>query len=133
MTLEIGISTPDSLAATRIRDARSAATESGRLAMKIRATLRGLGGIARPSSRSCALGVSSGLLALVATAGVAVAATSSENSETLQEVVVTGSRIATPELETFAPTMVVTSAAIENTGTIDMSTTLRDLPSVGTS
>ncbi len=62
----------------------------------------------------------------------AIAATTGADA-TLEEVVVTGSRIATPELQTFAPTVIVNSAAIENTGTINISTTLRDLPSVGTS
>jgi iron complex outermembrane receptor protein len=91
-------------------------SESGQLAEKVRAVLR----------------VSLGLLAVTTSAGVAVAAAAG-SAETLEEVVVTGSRIATPELQTFAPTLVVSSAAIENTGTINIATTLRDLPSVGTS
>src|ERR1700676_1816175 len=93
-------------------------SESGQLAEKIRAVLRG---------------VSLGLLAATTSAGVAVAAAASRDKpQILQEVVVTGSRIATPELETFAPTLVITSAALENTGTINVATSLRDLPSVGT-
>src|SRR5580692_7504463 len=74
-----------------------------------------------------------GLLAVTTSAGVAAAAAAATGTESLEEVVVTGSRIATPELQTFAPTLVLTSAAIENTGTINVATTLRDLPSVGTS
>ncbi len=66
-------------------------------------------------------------------AAAAAAAAAAGGTEALEEVVVTGSRIATPELETFAPTMVLTSAAIENTGTVNIATSLRELPSVGTS
>jgi iron complex outermembrane receptor protein len=80
--------------------------------------------------------LSFGLFAAAASAsGVAsaAAAAAAGGTEALEEVVVTGSRIATPELETFAPTMVVTSAAIENTGTVNIATSLRELPSVGTS
>src|SRR5271155_4880866 len=77
-----------------------------------------------------------GLLAVTTSAGVAAAAAAAAaatGTEALEEVVVTGARIATPELQTFAPTLVLTSAAIENTGTINIASTLRDLPSVGTS
>src|ERR1700722_2036718 len=76
------------------------------------------------------LALSVGLLAVATSAGAAGAPAS---SGTLEEVVVTGSRLATPELETYAPTLVLSRAAIENTGTINIATTLRDLPSVGTS
>jgi outer membrane cobalamin receptor len=55
------------------------------------------------------------------------------DAEAIDEIVVTGSRIATPELETFSPTTVITSAALENTGTINVADSLRTLPSVGSS
>lgn len=76
-------------------------------------------------------------LALAMTVNAAVMgsgyAADATDTEALQEVVVTGSRIATPELESFAPTTVLTSASIENVGTINVADVLRDLPSVGTS
>jgi iron complex outermembrane recepter protein len=50
-----------------------------------------------------------------------------------QTVVITGSRIATPELQSMAPVTVVTSQAIESSGQLNISDFLRDLPSVGTS
>jgi outer membrane receptor protein involved in Fe transport len=72
-------------------------------------------------------------LAIVTNAALIGVGNAATETEALQEIVVTGSRIATPELETFAPTMVLSSAAIENTGTINVADSLRDLPSVGTS
>ncbi|HWX26585.1 MAG TPA: TonB-dependent receptor plug domain-containing protein, partial [Steroidobacteraceae bacterium] len=53
--------------------------------------------------------------------------------EPLQEIVVTGSRIATPELASMTPVMVVSNQAIEASGALNISDFLRDLPSVGTS
>jgi len=50
-----------------------------------------------------------------------------------QTVVITGSRIATPELQSMAPVTVVTTQAIESSGQLNISDFLRDLPSVGTS
>jgi len=50
-----------------------------------------------------------------------------------QTVVVTGSRIATQELQTMTPVTVVTNQAIEASGSLNISEFLRDLPSVGTS
>src|SRR4029077_2485000 len=55
-----------------------------------------------------------------------------EASVQLQEVVVTGSRIAQPELKSVAPIEVVSSDSIESTGTINIADALRDLPVVGT-
>ncbi|HWJ35427.1 MAG TPA: TonB-dependent receptor [Steroidobacteraceae bacterium] len=69
--------------------------------------------------------------AILGQGGAALAA--AEPSQALEEVVVTGSRIATTELDSFVPITVVNSAAIEATGTINIATSLRDLPSVGTS
>jgi iron complex outermembrane receptor protein len=58
---------------------------------------------------------------------------SAESSQTLAEVVVTGSRIATPELESMTPVTVLSNQAIEASGALNISDFLRDLPSVGTS
>jgi iron complex outermembrane receptor protein len=57
----------------------------------------------------------------------------SATAEPLQEIVVTGSRIATPELASMTPVMVLSNQAIEASGTLNISDFLRDLPSVGTS
>jgi iron complex outermembrane receptor protein len=51
----------------------------------------------------------------------------------VQTVIVTGSRIATPELQSIAPVTVVTNQAIESSGVLNIAEFLRDLPSVGTS
>jgi iron complex outermembrane receptor protein len=88
-------------------------------------------GILTPDLHGVVLSV--GLLAIAANAGVAVAAGSSDSSETLQEVVVTGSRIATPELESMTPVTVLSNQAIEASGKLNISDFLRELPSVGTS
>lgn len=55
-----------------------------------------------------------------------------EPAAQLQEVVVTGSRIAQTELKTVAPIQVINSDSIESTGTINIADKLRDLPAVGT-
>lgn len=60
-----------------------------------------------------------------------VPATTAEAEELT--VVVTGSRIATPELQTMTPVTVVTNQAIQSSGQLNISDFLRDLPSVGTS
>ncbi|HEV7613007.1 MAG TPA: TonB-dependent receptor [Steroidobacteraceae bacterium] len=65
--------------------------------------------------------------------GLSTAGISAEETESLKEVVVTGSRIATPELESMTPITVLTNQAIEASGTLNISDFLRDLPSVGTS
>ena len=54
-------------------------------------------------------------------------------AEPLQEIVVTGSRIATPELASMTPVMVLSNQSIEASGVLNISDFLRDLPSVGTS
>jgi outer membrane cobalamin receptor len=115
MTLQSGTPTPGLLAARSNRDLTGSAAEPGQLANRIGIVL------------------SVGLLAIAANAGVAVAAGSSESSETLQEVVVTGSRIATPELESMTPVTLLSNQAIEASGALNISDFLRDLPSVGTS
>src|SRR5882762_9172149 len=56
-----------------------------------------------------------------------------EATESLKEVVVTGSRIATPELEPMTPVSVLSNQAIEASGALNISDFLRELPSVGTS
>lgn len=48
------------------------------------------------------------------------------------EVVVTGSRIAQPQLASTTPVEVVNSASLENIGTINVASALKDLPAVGT-
>ncbi|TLY61456.1 MAG: TonB-dependent receptor [Gammaproteobacteria bacterium] len=52
---------------------------------------------------------------------------------TLQTVVVTGSRIATPELESPVPVTILSEQMIQNNGAPNVSDILRELPSVGTS
>jgi iron complex outermembrane receptor protein len=54
-------------------------------------------------------------------------------AEPLLEIVVTGSRIATPELASMTPVIVLSNQAIEASGVLNISDFLRDLPSVGTS
>lgn len=65
-----------------------------------------------------------------ASTGIAVAA---DTAQPLEEVVITGSRIAIPELDAMTPVTVLTSKAIEASGVINVSDFLRQLPSVGTS
>jgi iron complex outermembrane recepter protein len=75
-------------------------------------------------------------IAVVANAAIFTvghAAPAADATESLQEVVVTGSRIATPALESMTPVMVVTNQAIEASGSLNVAQFLRDLPSVGTS
>src|SRR3979411_2671528 len=75
-------------------------------------------------------------IAVVANAAifsVGHAAPAADATESLQEVVVTGSRIATPALESMTPVTVVTNQAIEASGSLNVAQFLRDLPSVGTS
>ena len=94
----------------------------------------------RSSSRARSRALTAGMLATGATAAFfglgngALAATSSSSDTTvLEEVVVTGSRIATPELESMTPVTIVNTQAIEASGALNISEYLRDLPSVGTS
>ncbi len=73
-------------------------------------------------------------LAVSAALQPALAADNADAPEaSVQTVVVTGSRIATHELETMTPVTVVTNQAIEASGSLNISEYLRDLPSVGTS
>jgi len=51
----------------------------------------------------------------------------------VQTVVVTGSRIATPELESPVPVTILSEQMIQNNGSANVSDVLRQLPSVGTS
>ena len=67
-----------------------------------------------------------------APAAAAPEASAQEAAVQLQEVVVTGSRIAQPELKSVAPIEVVSSASIESAGTINIADVMRDLPAVGT-
>jgi iron complex outermembrane receptor protein len=75
-------------------------------------------------------------IAVVANAAIFTvghAAPAADATESLQEVVVTGSRIASPALESMTPVTVVTNQAIEASGSLNVAQFLRDLPSVGTS
>jgi iron complex outermembrane recepter protein len=73
------------------------------------------------------------LLVGLTSADLVKAQVAASANDTLTEIIVTGSRVSTPELESFIPVTVLSGAAIENTGTINVATALRDLPSVGTS
>ncbi len=74
---------------------------------------------------ACAIATCFSLNALAQNAAVSDAA--------LQEIVVTGSRIASTDLQAYQPVEVVTTEAIESSGTTNIATLLRDLPAVGTS
>jgi iron complex outermembrane recepter protein len=60
----------------------------------------------------------------------AATATTSDTSTTLEEVVVTGSRIATPGLDTISPITVVTAGEIANSGVTRIEDILNSLPQV---
>ncbi len=78
--------------------------------------------------------ISSAVMAAVALAFAGgVYAADGDSSDNLQEVVVTGSRIATTQMAAYQPVTVLTSDAIESVGTTNIATTLRDLPEFGTS
>jgi iron complex outermembrane recepter protein len=70
------------------------------------------------------------LLALPALAQQKLAAT---DDKTLEEVVVTGSRIARPELESTTPITIVGAPEIEASGSLNIADVLRNLPQVGIS
>lgn len=81
-----------------------------------------------------------GTLFLASTAGWMLGTCSIEAAENVgradaevETIVVTGSRISTPELQSMTPVTVVTNQAIESSGALNISDFLRDLPSVGTS
>ena len=58
-------------------------------------------------------------------------ATTPAKEESLQEVVITGSRIARPDLDRLQPTTVVNSATFEQRGYSDVGQALQELPSFG--
>ena len=58
------------------------------------------------------------------------AKTTSETAPELQEVVVTGSRIATPNLDSISPVTAVTSEEIKQTGVIRIEDLINSLPQV---
>jgi outer membrane receptor protein involved in Fe transport len=74
-----------------------------------------------------------GFVAGAAIVGLSNAGLAAEETESLKELVVTGSRIATPELESMTPVTVLSNQAIEASGALNISDFLRELPSVGTS
>jgi iron complex outermembrane receptor protein len=65
-----------------------------------------------------------------AQATAAAAATPADTSASLQEVVVTGSRIAAPNLESISPVTAVTSEEIKTTGVVRIEDLLNSLPQV---
>jgi outer membrane receptor protein involved in Fe transport len=85
--------------------------------------------IARAVKRALLLSLAS---AAGATAPQAFAADAAPDDSS-QTIVVTGSRIATPELESPVPVTIVSDQAIQSSGQVNISDVLRELPSVGTS
>ncbi len=74
--------------------------------------------------------------ALIASTLLAVCAQAQEkpkvvSDESLKEIVVTGSRIARPDLDRLQPTLVVTSDSIDERGYTDIGQALQDLPAFG--
>jgi len=59
--------------------------------------------------------------------------TSDQNEASLQEIVVTGSRIARPELQSTTPIQIIDAGDIAASGHINTGDVLRDLPAVGVS
>jgi outer membrane receptor protein involved in Fe transport len=80
--------------------------------------------------RSIRLALAASALAAAAPAAYAQAA---GGSVTLEEVVITGSRIGRPELESTTPITIVSAAAIEATGSLNAADVLRTLPAIGVS
>src|SRR5262249_40072989 len=78
------------------------------------------------------------LLSIASAAGAAVetptalAQEASDEAATSQ-IVITGSRIATPELESPVPITILNSQTIQEEGSTNVSNLIRKLPSVGTS
>lgn len=88
--------------------------------------------------RTCVRFASSPLIALAVAAvcsGVALAqeqtAATTREQEKLQEVVITGSRIARPDLDRLQPTTVVNSESFEKRGYSDVGQALEELPAFG--
>src|ERR1700722_6988 len=86
------------------------------------------------TSRRAAQGA---LLAAPCLLGLSVAANAQDktkpaaSSEELQEVVVTGSRIARPDLDRLEPTMITTAAAFDERGYLDVGQALSENPAFG--
>ena len=76
--------------------------------------------------------VAATLLVLVV-AQAAFAADNAADSGTVAEIVVTGSRIARPELESSTPITIVSAPEIESSGYLNAADVLRNLPQVGIS
>jgi iron complex outermembrane recepter protein len=72
-------------------------------------------------------------LALAAGVNAQEKSKQSNEEEHLQEVVVTGSRIARPDLDRLQPTMVVTADSIDQRGYTDIGQALSDMPAFGVS
>src|SRR5215475_10672798 len=72
-----------------------------------------------------------GLLAILFTASAALAQEqqhAAASPEPLEEIIVTGSRIAAPNLKSSSPIQVVTAAEIKVTGKTDISDIINQLP-----
>ncbi len=69
----------------------------------------------------------------VAVAGAAEAQTAAEQPSQVSEIVVTGSRIARPNLDAPTPVSVVDAKAIANTGDANIGNIIRQLPAAGVS
>src|ERR1700722_600115 len=79
----------------------------------------------------------SAMLAAPCLLGISIAANAQDkpkpaaSSEELQEVVVTGSRIARPDLDRLEPTMITTAAAFDERGYLDVGQALSENPAFG--
>src|SRR5256885_11525964 len=89
---------------------------------------------ARPASR----GLSRDLVAVGSVVAWAICAQAQEkprestkSDEKLQEVVITGSRIARPDLDRLEPTTVVTGELFDQRGYTDVGQALQELPAFG--
>ena len=77
------------------------------------------------------------LLAAPCLLGISIAANAQDKPkpaaapEELQEVVVTGSRIARPDLDRLEPTMITTAAAFDERGYLDVGQALSENPAFG--
>jgi len=90
-------------------------------------------------NRNCFLGKWNKLCIVVAVSTLALPALAQQklaantDEKTLEEVVVTGSRIARPELESTTPITIVGAPEIEASGNLNIADVLRNLPQVGIS
>jgi iron complex outermembrane receptor protein len=86
--------------------------------------------IARARNAASAARVLGTLCAAICTAALAQTPTAAPNPSDIQEVVITGSRIAAPNQASASPTQVIDSRSIEATGRNDISDVLNQLPQI---